>query len=254
MAEHMLFWRAGSMTKFAKRPPAYLMPNEFQETKRPPPMISWICIEPLRNQIIRHASHTRDFDSIWIDCMAYAVVEIDDISTILTGVEPGPGFLGAWNLFDAISQSPCSDTFQQSKCQWTQGNSFPELSALDSAGLLPVYRMQLPDEPETSYGKAPRLGYWEPVSLADLLASPELARKLYYHLELYKSHCSWKLDPSFFQKHPALRWPGYEKFTAPGRGFRLTPHSISMPIRQTREEVLSQFQQALFEMHPLRVL
>jgi hypothetical protein len=245
-AEHMLFWRASSTTMLKKRLPPYLIPTELQKTTRHPPMISWICIEQLREQIIQHTYLDRDFDLIWIDCMAYAVVEVEDLSSIFTGVEPGRGFLGVWNIFDVLSEAKSPNNHRGSIPQTSE--TFPELAALDSAGLLRVYRMPLPDQPEIAYGTTPKLRSWVPVSPQDLFSSPELARKLYYHLKLYESHKTWKIDPAFFDKYPNLKWPGYERFTAKGTCFRMPPRSGSMPITRTREQILYQYQQALFEM------
>lgn len=246
-AENMLFWRASPTMRCTKRLPPYLVPTELQKTTRHPPMISWVCIEQLREQIIQHTYLTRDFDLIWMDCMAYAVVEIEDVSSLFTDVAPGRGFLGVWNIFDVLSEVK-SPNYQRGSMPPT-GEFFPELAALDSAGLLRVYRMPLPDQPEIAYGTAPKLNSWVPVSLQDFFSSPELARKLYYHLRLYESHKTWKIDPAFFEKYPNLKWSGYERFTAKGTCYRMPPRSLSTLMTQTREQVLYQYQQALFEMN-----
>lgn len=246
-AERMVLWRSSPSNRPRIHLPLYLIPSELQMNTRHPPMISWVSIAPLRELMLQHYISYRDFDMVWIDLMAHAVVEIEDLSSILTGVGCGRGFLGIWNIFDIISniKSPNHPRNQGSETN----DKFPDLSELDVSGLLRAYRMQLPDTQEICCGAAPQPSSWEPVSLQQLFSSPYLARKLYYQLELYESHKSWRLDPAFFEKYQNLKWDGYEKFTASGICLRMTPHSHSIPIINTQEQILYQYQHALFNIN-----
>jgi hypothetical protein len=248
MAERMLFWRSNPNAQCRRKLPRYLAPTEYQMRIRHPPMISWVCIVPLREQILRHYTSNQDFDRIWNDLMAYAVIQVPEISTLLTGVGSGPGYLGVWNIFDIICPNKSMNINQHSRTL-DQDGGFPELSKLDSIGLLRIYRMQLPDAQDTCRDAPPQLGSWTPISLRQLFSSPELARKLYYHLELYDSHKSWRIDPALFDKYPLLKFEGFETYTARGTSFRMAPRSMSLPTTRTPEQILHEYQQALFDVN-----
>lgn len=253
MAAHMVRWRLSARNRARVRLPLYLTPSELQLNIRHPPMISWVSIPALRERIIQHCHSDRQFDLVWMDLMAYAVVQIEEISSLLTGVGQGPGFLGVWNIFDAISNIKHPDS--QVQDAYHSSKPFPELSDLETLGLLQVYRMQLPDTPQTSTGVAQPKGVWEPTSLESLLSSSQLARKLYYHLELYEAHKTWRLDPAFFEKYPDLRWDGCQNFTATGVCLRMAPRSLAIQATShAREEIFYHYQEALFNIDSLTPL
>ncbi|KAH7088008.1 hypothetical protein FB567DRAFT_591428 [Paraphoma chrysanthemicola] len=257
LAERSLAWRVSKSKGSFKRLPRYLIPTPLQSRTPHHTIISWVTMGGLRDRIIQECSSGPQFDDMWLDLMSHAVIEVEDISTILTGVGSGRGFLGTWNLFDAMSDPKCSDPAQVHGAEGEE--IFPELSQLDSSGLLRVYRMPYPggssnSDPDVSSAKPKPNGPWEPVELERLLSEPELARKLYYHLELYNAHKYWSTDPAFYDKYPNLKWEGYEQFNAKGRSFRLPPRSKSIPSRQSLDQILIQYQLALITMNPSKMI
>lgn len=256
LAERSLAWRVTKSASSLNRLPRYLVPTPLQSKTPHNAMISWVTMEPLRDRIIQQCHSSRQFDEMWLDLMAHAVVEVEDISTILKGVGSGRGFLGTWNLYDAMSDPKCPDPLQVHGAEGEE--VFPELSQLDTLGLLRVYRMPYPLSSNSEAGIASAQpqpnGPWEPVELERLLSEPELARKLYYHLELYNAHKYWSTDSSFYDKYPQLKWDGYEKYNASGRSFRVPPRSVSIPSRQSLDQILIQYQLALMTMNPSKMI
>ena len=254
LAERCLAWRATKSDSSLRRLPRYLTSTPLQSKTPHHAMISWVVMPPLRDRIIQECRSGRQFDDMWLHLMAHSVVEVEDISTILTGVGSGRGFLGTWNIFDAMSDPKHADPVQ---VHGSEGEElFPELSQLDTLGLLRVYRMPYPSssnsDPDVS--TAQPNGPWEPMSLEKLFSDPEAARKLYYHLELYNAHKNWRVDPAFYDRYPNLKWDGYEKFNATGMSFRKPPRSVSIPSRQSLDQILIQYQLALITMNPSKML
>jgi hypothetical protein len=252
MAEHMVLWRLGQGSHAAISLPMYLTPSKFQLSIQHPLMLEWVSITPLRERMIQNFKCKSESDQVWIDLLAHAVVEIEEISAIIMGVGHGRGFLGIWNIFNVFETASSSNQPQKHTSQVQ--SDFPELSKLDNLGLLRVYRMPLPDTMEVSTDTAPRLGRWEPVTTQQLFSSPLLAKKLYYHLELYNSHKSWRLDPAFFEKYQSLTWEGYQKYTARGICLRTTPDSLPARPEVSREDIFNEFHQALLSISDSMIL
>ncbi|KAL4861703.1 hypothetical protein BDV12DRAFT_179870 [Aspergillus spectabilis] len=244
MAEHMLLWRIEQANRSSVSLPIYLTPSNFQLTTRHSPMLGWVGIAPLRERMIQNFKSNSKSDQVWLDLMAYTVVEVEEISSIIAGVGYGRGFLGVWNIFEVFDDRISPPNQQQQQQSPRVDGAFPELSKLDEVGLLRVYRMQLPDIQQLSTDTAPRLGRWAPVTLQQLFSSRALAKRLYYHLELYNSHKTWRMDPAFFEKYQSLTWDGYQQYTARGICLRAPPRLLSRP-KGPREKILHDFQDAL---------
>lgn len=248
LGESVAYRRLG-FNKQSRRTPSYMIPTELQQKKKHPPMIAWISIPQLRERILHQYSSDLEFDQIWMDVMISAVVEVEDVSTILTGVGSGRGFLSIWSIFEILHASRREDDHTLTSNSISDNLlSVPEVEV---SGLLPVYRMPLPDGwtgGGVVGGSTRKRGEWTPVSLEELCASPDLARKLYYHLELYDSHKVWKTDPAVFTKYPKLHWAGREEFTAKGVAVRFPFPAMPTPGRYTSEQVLHIYKQALLNL------
>lgn len=246
MAEGVLTSRINPSQRSTEPLPSYLKPTELQLTVSHPAMLGWISIAGLRDRILTNYTSGSSFDEVWFDLMTNAVVEVEDVSTIITEAEPGHGYFGVWNIFEAMENrsQPRRDDFLMADL----GEDSPELSEVDSLGLLRVYRMPLPDFNKSASGSPQRQGHWTPVSLGRLLSSPQLARKLYYHLELYNAHKNWHINPAFFDKYPNLKWDGYDQHTASGIGYYMRPAFPNTPSLQTLDKGIAYFQSALLRM------
>ncbi|KAK6369605.1 hypothetical protein LTS17_009511 [Exophiala oligosperma] len=196
-------------------------PSELQLKTSHPSVIDWIAFAGLRDKLIQHYNDPRKLDHVFLDLLEHLVVEVTDISVILTGVESGPGSLGVWNIFSVMTNG-FSNKDIQALCT-------PEALELRDGSLLGLYQMHKFRFPNTSslcrhtsFGK----GFWIPVPLSTLLSSPQLARQLYHHLEVYDSHKYWKFDGAFFEKHPELQFDGFQDVVAKGRSYRVASHWI----------------------------
>ncbi|KAI8942469.1 hypothetical protein NX059_000536 [Plenodomus lindquistii] len=248
MTERSFAWRMSQSKGRLPKLPTYLSPTQLQARMPHHAPISWITIPSLRDRILEHYSAGISFDEIWLDLMDHSVIEVEDISSILTGVSQERGFLGVMNIYAAIclqGSSSSPDVFANDAKKM-----FQELAEIDTLGLLRIYRMGLASSPATCCSPAEKRGTWTPVPIDRLLASPILARKLYYHLELYKSDSCWRIDPAFFKKYPALKWAGHEQYVARGISFRRDPGLISTPPRATQDQLVSQFELALMTLDP----
>ncbi|KAJ4990945.1 bZIP transcription factor [Stagonosporopsis vannaccii] len=248
LAERSFVCRLSRSPRPSTRLPIYLSPTQLQAQIPHHAIISWIPIPPLRDRILENCSSGTAFDEMWLDLMAHAVIEVEDISSILTGVSQERGFLGVWDIYAAISVQ------RSSRGPEAYANDademFQELAEIDKMGLLRVYRMGLPNHPTTCDSPAEQHGTWTPVPIDQLLASSVLARKLYYHLELYKSDRCWRIDPAFFKRYPDLKWSGYEQYIAQGISFRQTTPSTSTRPSVPLDQIISQFEMALMTLDP----
>lgn len=92
---------------------------------------------------------------------------------------------------------------------------------------------------------------WTPMPLDLILSRKDLARDLFYHLNVSALHVSlptlyipftisqmhdtisnWLFDTYLFEKYPELKYPGYENLAAKGKSFR-------RPARRVRPSKMS---------------
>lgn len=191
-------------------------PSELQLSTQYPSLIDWIAVAGLRDKLIQYFNNRAKLDKVFTDIMEHVVIEVADISVILTGVEPGPGSLGVWNIFSVMTNGMTNADIQ-ALCT-------PNALELRDGALLGLYQMhKIPLINTSSLCQCTSLGrgFWLPVSLSTLLSSPELARQLYHHLEIYDSHKYWKFDMAFFEKYPQLHFTGFKDTVAKGRSYRV---------------------------------
>lgn len=196
-------------------------PSELQLSTQHPSVIDWIAVAPLRDKLIQYFNDRTALDSVFTDIMEHVVVEVADISVILTSVEPGPGSLGVWNIFSVVANG-MSNTDLQALC------TLDALELRDGAllGLYQMYKLRLLNTSSICQCTTSGRGFWIPVPLSTLLSSPDLARQLYHHLAIYDSHKYWKFDLAFFEKYPQLKFDGFMDMVAKGRSYRVASNWI----------------------------
>jgi hypothetical protein len=244
MIESVLRWRLCPTPQSYKALPAYHIPTELQTKTPHSAIIDWISIGPLRDRLIENYNFSPQLDTIFVDMIDNTVVEIDDMSSIFIGVREERGFLGIWDIFNTIQSVP--SRFPQPTAS-PQANSPPELSQVYESELLHTYKMPLPGvQVACATATCQIIGNWEPISPAQLFSSPTMARKLYYHLELYRSDKCWRIDPAFFQKYPLLKWDGYESVIASGTCYRINSRpSFRGGVTVSTEKILDDYQRTL---------
>ncbi|TPX11483.1 uncharacterized protein E0L32_007902 [Thyridium curvatum] len=219
LVERVLQWRLAqkSQSSSSHALPAYFEPSELQLSTPHSTIIDWVAFPSLRDRLIQHYNRSPSLGQVFEELLEHAVIEVADISTILTGVERGPGFLGVCNLYRALSH-----TTAEGGTETMYDGSVLELRDITLDGLFQMYRLPVPDTFKICQQACSGDGIWEPVPLAQLLFSPRLVQRLYRHLKVYMAHERWRLDPIFYDKHPELKWDGYEATIARGSSYRVT--------------------------------
>ncbi|OAG39143.1 hypothetical protein AYO21_06694 [Fonsecaea monophora] len=212
-ADRILAWRMSpNLVTYNRLLPEY-MPSAYEMETPHCAVIGWFPHAPLREKLIRLYDNSRHLDQIWVDTLYHTVVEVPDMSQILSDAEPGPGFLGVWKIFDTISAAP----ELVAHALGMQNSGMTEMSR--------TLRSILQEKPNPANvfrlsGLVSDGDGWTPVPLGALLQSPKLALKAYYHLKMYDSPWAWKWDPAFFEKYPELTWDGYKAVVARGKSYR----------------------------------
>ncbi|OGE47281.1 hypothetical protein PENARI_c051G10335 [Penicillium arizonense] len=197
----VLSWRLNPTPQTFRGLPPYHVPTELQSQTAHSSIIDWVTIAPLRDRLIELYNFSPELDTIFIDLMNYTVVQVEDLSAIFTGgafrkaVQPHTAVLGI--------------------------KSIPEFSDSIELGLLQAHKLALPALDKTCTATGDLIGDWQPLSPTELFCSAAMSQKIYYQLELYRSDKCWRLDPTFFDKYPELRWDGYLDVVASGTRFRV---------------------------------
>jgi hypothetical protein len=245
MIESISRWQLCPTPKYAQALPPYHIQTELQVQKPHSAIIDWVTIPFLRDLLIKHYNFSPQLDSIFVDLMEHSVVELEDISTVFSGVGKGPGYIGIWNIFHTIESNA------QHKCSSTADTAMPseippELTHGRSLGLLQTYQMPLAGDVESTASQVCRLiGEWEPITPMELFSSPIMAQKLYYHLELYRADKGWRIDPAFFDKYPLLMWEGSAAATASGTRFRFNSFNARKNVVWSFEQMVNEYQRTL---------
>jgi hypothetical protein len=208
-----------SPTTLQALPPSY-MPTDLQSSTEHPRVIDLVWFPGLRNRLIQTYSHDRELDRVYLDLVDHIVINVSDISTVIAGAEPGPGFLGVCNIFQAMSSGGRRGDSKSINPIYTQGTV--QLSDVSLHGLLQAYKMTVPNLSHVGKNMCLPGNGWTPLPLMEILTSAVLAQRLYYHLDLYAAHETWRVDPQFYEKHPDLRWDSYEETVAVGASYRVT--------------------------------
>jgi hypothetical protein len=222
LVENVIKWQLKQAFKTFQPLPFNYEPSKLQLSTPHPCVIDWLAFGGLRDRLIEHFNDSAKTDEIFTEIMENSVVEVPDISTVLAGVEAGPGFLGIWNIFNAMTGG-ASNASLQALCT----ASSLELHDGSLSGLYQMYEVPALDTTRISCHASPGKGFWDPVPLSTLLQSPQLAKQLYHHLELYDSHKCWKYDPGFYARYPMLKWDGYEATLAHGTSYRVSSSWIA---------------------------
>ncbi|KAL4862561.1 hypothetical protein BDV12DRAFT_178639 [Aspergillus spectabilis] len=237
----VLSWRLNPTPQTFKGLPPYHVPTELQSQTPHSSIIDWVTIAPLRDRLIELYNFSPELDTIFIDLMNYAVVQVEDLSAIFTGVEKRRGFIGVWNIFNTVQGA--FRKAAQPHAAVLGIKSIPEFSDSVELGLLQAHKLALPAVDKTCTATGDLIGDWQPISPTELFCSAAMSQKIYYQLELYRSDKCWRLDPTFFDKYPELRWDGYLDVVASGTRFRVDAQGSHGYGNQPCRLTLSDYQQ-----------
>ncbi|OAL40507.1 DNA damage response protein [Fonsecaea nubica] len=238
--ESVLAWRCMPNSVTLANLPLAWRPTPLQLYIPHSCVIDWFPHPGLRDALILHYNNSPILDQLFWDCMDCWVVTVEDIATILTDVDHGPGLIGVWNIVEAMDGSrsfrPPDVTTTSPLYSWQQG-AFPA-STQPSARMAHVNSTtpsgsensdDRSHDPADSNMRKPlsREGIeWVPMPLDVILSRKDLARDLFYHLNMHDTISNWLFDPHLFESYPELKYPGYETLVAKGRSFRRPAQKI----------------------------
>ncbi|KAH7350442.1 hypothetical protein BKA66DRAFT_289034 [Pyrenochaeta sp. MPI-SDFR-AT-0127] len=222
LVERVMFWQVHRTADCSRSSiPAY-EPSALQLSTKHSSLIDWIVLAPLRDRLIVNYNKSRNLDKVFVDLMKHTVIEVSDLSKILTGVSEGPGYLGVWNLFNAMNLGFHEET--RAVCKENTIELFHDAFA----GLIQMHKMPPPDDTWVCQVTCSENGFWQPVSFGDLMGSPQIAKQLYHFLRVYDSHKHWKIDPMFYEIYPELKYEAFEASCAQGTNYRLTSSWVEL--------------------------
>jgi hypothetical protein len=189
-------WRINpTRENYAKLSPAY-RPTQLQVSVTHPTIIDWIPFPALRDKLILYHAGNPRLDDIVCEIGNSYVVETD-LSTLISGIGSVKCYVGVWDLVRAISSENKNVALRSD----VSGNfpadlSFSEESPLDEH----CRRSSIEDIilEEQSTEKLPASG------IEALFASKVLALQAFRLLGMDRGACTFRLDPTIFEKHPEL--------------------------------------------------
>ncbi|KAF5011591.1 hypothetical protein FDECE_2312 [Fusarium decemcellulare] len=205
-------------------PGIYHKPTELQLTAPHSAIIDWVPYAPLRDRVIQCYNGSVALDRLMCEFLNSYVIEVNDVSRILPCAPKEKGYFGVWNLFSGIHTSFVGGLDRTQLAVSTElfdtdtdmaGQSMNQ----DSPNTVLDFRLQngMPGEQSQSLSAVPRHRLRR---LAEILGKPESALRLSYDIRLHAAK-SWRLDRSFFEMWPELKFNGYQKIVAQGRSYRI---------------------------------
>ena len=153
----------------------------------------------LRDALILNYNHSPLLDQLWWDCLDCWVVTVEDIATILTDVDSETGLIGVWNIIEAMDGSRVhGNSYSSMFAPLNVEGREAQLPGMDYfAGILNTPaalryasngNIDNSDPCQVEHSTETLLQAhsdgWAPVSLDLILSSKELARGLFYHLNV----------------------------------------------------------------------
>lgn len=239
----LLLWRLHPTPEAYNRLLPQYRPTELQLNVAHSPVIDWLPDARMRDQALLRYNDSVILDWLICDILHHYVVEIDDVSSVISGAEPGRGYFGVWNLFSIID-SP--DTAAANLARHSPGrvplgteldHTRVRISATSGGAPLNTVCQDLPSLPpsdDIDASNAAGLERSRSQKVYEVLTTPTLALKLSHDIRLYATK-RWKLDPHFFVVWPDMAFDGHEELVARGTSYRIpdpmpTPTPLSTEI------------------------
>ncbi|TPX11480.1 uncharacterized protein E0L32_007899 [Thyridium curvatum] len=221
-------------------------PTELQITVPHSALIDLVPYSALRDRVLTYYNGGVALDRLFCDLLNSYAIEVNDVSKVLPLEPPGKAYFGVSNVFKAIymprpevaavadvpmstdllnTGSSSSDTsIQEVFDEVAAGHDWQEIAA---TGNLTLQRRERRQSLLTDNTLA--------TSLTEILATPELALRLSHSIRLYAAK-SWKLDRSFFEAWPELKFDGHETLVAQGRSYRISTETDA-PVALTETTI-----------------
>lgn len=220
-------WRVNPTPKTLARVPLDYQPTKLQISVPHPAVIDWIPWASMRDLVILHHSSSPRLDDLICELGNHYVMEVD-LSQLVAGFPPTPGYVSVWDLVRTISPEATTAIHEQheSPGEW-------EHDYLDSGIQDPLAETDHLDDKDTTLPAC---------NVTALFTSKALALKAFEMMGMSDGPHKFRLDPAFFEKYPEL----YDcSANLAATGIPLRPgHRKSVPVpRPLARRVLSQYKE-----------
>jgi hypothetical protein len=224
-------WRIDpTPTTLAKVPQCY-QPTKLQLSMPHPAVIDWIPWASMRDRVILYHSSSPRLDELISDFGNYYVMEVD-LSKLVAGFPPTPGYVPVWDLVRIIAPEATSDvagTHQRNIATeiWDTRSKEKSTNTFSPDEMEPI------SESETSL-PAP--------NTTALFNSKTLALEAFKMMGMGNGPHNFRLDPAFFGKYPEL-YEGTSELMARGIPLR-SSHGMNVPVPcPLASEILCQYKE-----------
>ncbi len=232
-------WRVCPSAETLAEVPACYRPTRLQLTEPHPAVIDWIPWAPMRDRVIMYHSSSPRLDELISELGNHYVMEVD-LSKLVAGFPPTPGYVSVWDLVRVLAPEATSGAAQVPQdSDWGQ-----EPDYLD-ARVAPVAD-PMDDEMDlqmlaTTRDAATTL---PAPNVQALFTSKVLAQRAFEMMGMNKGPHNFRLDPTFFQKYPEL-YDCDAKLAATGIPLRpREQRNSSVPVPQPlRPRIISQYKE-----------
>lgn len=229
-------WRVNPTPTTLAKVPACYKPTPLQLSVPHPAVIDWIPWACMRDRVILYHSTSPRLDELISDFGNYYVMEVD-LSKLVAGFPPTPGYVSVWDLVRIIAPEATSDAaggHQRSIVAegWDSMAGDGGFSAFLGQDSCPVGG-QVVDESDTSL-PAP--------STAALFNSKTLALKAFDMMGMGNGPHNFRLDPAFFCKYPEL-YEGTSDLAATGIPLRSNTSKACPVPCPLASKILSQYKE-----------
>ncbi|OQU95639.1 hypothetical protein CLAIMM_01821 [Cladophialophora immunda] len=231
----LMEWRVNPNPDTLSKIPPYYRPTQLQLSVNYPAVIDWMPWPSIRDALITYHSANPRLDDLIFEIASSYVMEID-LSKLVAGFPPTPGYVSVWDLVQAISpETICAALPALASCsEW-------ECSIHDGASANKAWNESRDEtnEPTTLESSLPAS------STRALFESKGLAFQAFKLLGMDNGPHQYKLGPAFFARHPELYEPSANIMAAgvflhPGRRWSLAhPQPLDNSILARYREVTS---------------
>jgi hypothetical protein len=212
------------------------VPTKLQSSIPHPAIIDWIPFPGVRDKLILCHSANPCLDEIIRDLGNSYVVEAD-ASKLVVGLASGQYYLSVWDIVKSMTRDSTEDPRGEFSMNDRTWNEIYNTSMEIDKGMIgaPLLHDGRKDFSSASL-PAP--------NVEALFSSEDTAFSVFHYLELGGAVANYKIDPSFFERHPEL-YENNPNLVANGIPIRpLHRHSMTLPIPVT-ESVLNRYRECV---------
>ncbi|PQE31865.1 transcription factor PAP1 protein [Rutstroemia sp. NJR-2017a WRK4] len=210
------------------------VPTKLQSTVPHPAIVDWVPFPGVRDKLILCHSANPCLDEIIRDLGNSYVVEAD-ASKLVVGLASGRYYLSVWDIVRSMTPESTEDPRGEFSTDERTWNEIYKASVEINKGIGGVALLHDGRKDFSSESlPAP--------NVEALFSSEDTASSVFNYLKLGGAVANYKIDPSFFERHPEL-YDNNPNLVANGIHIRpLHRHSMTLPVSVT-ESVLTQYRE-----------